>query len=362
MKILMIGPFSPPITGNSLANDTLFKGFKNKNIQADKINFAFPTLKENLGKITLSKLAHYILVYRYLFKIFYSDKIYMTIGQTFFGVVKYAPFIYVSKALKKEMIVHVHGNYLKKEYNNLRGIKKYIFQKIIAHFEKGIVLSDKLKPNLTLFIKSKNIFSVYNFVEKNILEKIKPKDINQKNTKELNIVFLSNLMEEKGIIDLLKALNILKERGVNFKAKIAGAMDYSFENKIVYFFEKLKNNVEYLGVVTGNDKLNLLLNSNIFILPTYYSMEGQPISILEAMATGNIILTTNHAGISDIFKDKKNGFYIEKQNPEDIANKLEHISKNWETLTSIMKDNYIEASKKYTTDKFINKIINIITK
>ena len=362
MKILMIGPFSPPITGNSLANDTLFKGFKSKNIQVDKINFAFPTLKENLGKITLNKLIHYILAYRYFFKIFYSDKVYMTIGQTFFGVVKYAPFIYISKALKKEMIVHIHGNYLKKEYNNLRGFRKYIFQKIITQFEKGIVLSDRLKPNLTHFIKSENIFLVHNFVEKNILEKIKVKDIDQKNTKELNIVFLSNLMKEKGIIDLLKALNILKERGVNFKAKVAGAMDSSFENKIIDLFEKLKNNVEYLGVVTGDDKLDLLLESNTFVLPTYYSMEGQPISILEAMATGNIILTTSHAGIPDIFENKKNGFYIEKQNPDDIANKLEDISKNWETLTSIMKDNYLEASKKYTTDKFINKIINVITK
>jgi len=358
----MIGPFSPPITGNSFANDTLFNGIKSKNIQVDKINFGFSTLNEDLGKFSFHKAIHYSLVYRYLFKIFSFNKIYITIGQTFFGVIKYAPFIYTAKALKKEIIVHIHGNHLNKEYEILKGIKKKIFYNIISQIDKGIVLSNSLKHNLTPFITLKKIFSVYNFVEDNITKNTTLNDIDKKTTKELNIVFLSNLMTEKGIIDLLKSLIILNKRGINFKAKIAGAIDSGFKNDIDNLFKKLNDNVEYLGVVTGNDKLKLLLKSNIFVFPTYYSMEGQPISILEALATGNIVLTTNHAGIPDIFENKKNGFYIEKRNPKDIADKLNFISNNFELIKPIMKNNYIEASKKYTTDKFINKIVKIIEK
>jgi len=362
MKILIIGPFSPPITGNSLANDTLFNGIVNKGIHIDKINFAFPTLKENLGTFTLNKFTHYFLVYRYLNKIFYSNKIYITLGQTFFGVLKYAPFIFLAKAKKKELIVHIHGNYLNQEYKNLKGLKKTIFHKIISLFDKGIVLSESLNKNLAPYIKSENIFSVYNFVEDNILEETTIDDIESKDLKKLKIVFLSNLMKEKGIFDFLHSLKFLKENNIPFEAKIAGAIDPIFKDDLYKLFEELKENVKYFGVVKGDQKLNLLIESNIFIFPTYYAMEGQPISILEAMATGNIILTTNHAGIPDIFEDKKNGYYIEKNNPKDIFDKLNSINNNFKSLSHMMENNFLEASKKYTTHKFINSIINIIAK
>ena len=54
---------------------------------------------------------------------------------------------------------------------------------------------------------------------------------------------------------------------------------------------------DYIGIVNGKAKKNLLEWGNVFVLPTFYKMEGQPISILEAMATKNLVVTTNHAGI-----------------------------------------------------------------
>ena len=54
------------------------------------------------------------------------------------------------------------------------------------------------------------------------------------------------------------------------------------------------------------------------MLPTYYKMEGQPISILEAMATGNVILTTRHAGIPDVVTDGKHGRFFEKKNAKSF--------------------------------------------
>lgn len=361
-NILMIGPFSPPITGNSFANDTLFSGLKKRNIDIDYINFSFPILKENLGKLTFEKVFHYLKIYRHLFKIFSSNTVYITLGQTFFGVLKYAPFIYLAKAQKKEIIIHIHGNYLRKEYENLKGFRKYLFHQIISKCDKGIVLSNNLKKNLTPFIKSKNIYSVYNFVEDNILNVTTLNNIKSKNLQNLKIVFLSNLMKEKGIFDFLNALKLLKKNQIPFKAKIAGAIDPIFKIELQTLFNELKADVDYLGVVRDVKKSNLLLESNVFVFPTYYAMEGQPISILEAMATGNIILTTNHAGIPDIFENKKNGFYIEKHNPEDIAIKLKYIRSNLKLLFPLMKNNYLETSKKYTADMFINNVLSVIKK
>ncbi len=361
-KTLIIGPFSPPITGVSFANDTLYEGLKNNNFVVDTINFSYPTLKDNIGKFSLRKVLYYFKLYFYLYKITGYDVIYMTPGQTFFGIIKYSPFILISKISNKKTIIHVHGNHLWKEYENLKGIKKKVFHQIISKYDKGIVLSPKLRKNLTPFMDDKNIYEVYNFVEDPILNNISSKNINLKNSTDLNIVYLSNLMKEKGIFDFLNALLLLRRKSIPFKAKIAGAIDNSTKQTLNALFKQLKENVEYLGIVRKNDKLKLLINSNIFILPTYYPMEGQPISILEAMATGNIILTTDHAGISDIFVNKKNGFYINQNNPEDIAKKLEELSISLPSHKEMMLNNHKETLVKYTADNFIETISKILNK
>ena len=57
------------------------------------------------------------------------------------------------------------------------------------------------------------------------------------------------------------------------------------------------------------------------------------------MATSNIILTTKHAGIPDVFKEGVNGFYIDK-NAVSISNKLLELSNNMESISSIFKNNF----------------------
>ena len=89
-------------------------------------------------------------------------------------------------------------------------------------------------------------------------------------------------------------------------------------------------------------------------------MEGQPISIFEAMATGNIILTTKHAGISDVFKDGINGFYIEKKSPVLIYKILAEMSLNMSGYKEISKKNIAESAEKYRVEFFINKLYQIL--
>jgi len=359
MKVLIIGPFPPPITGNSLVNKLVFKHFPilYPIIKMDKINNSYPVLKEDLGRFSFKKLFFYFSQYLKILKVFNADKIYIAIGITFFGVLKYAPFIFFAKLLRKEVIIHIHSNHLWKEYETLKGIRKKMFYNVLAKADKGIVLSSSLRKNLTPFLNNDKIYELENFAEDFLFE-----NSIDKNVKELRLAFLSNLMIEKGIVDLLEALLILQDQGVNFKAKIAGGIDTEMEKIILPYFDKLSENVEYLGVVHGDQKKNLLDWSNVFVFPTYYTMEGQPICIFEAMATSNIILTTKHAGIPDIFKEGVNGFYIDKKLPVSISNKLIELSNNMENMSSIFKNNFKESCEKYRLEIFIKKLFLILQK
>ena len=212
MKILLIGPLPNPTTGVSLANKVVYDGLKKrKNYRIDAINTSYNKFEEDLGAFSISKAWFFLKLNFFSYKIFRFDVVYITPGQTFFGVLKYALFILLAKLLSKEIIIHVHGNYLGKEYHLLKGAKKKIFKALVSTVSKGVVLSESLRSNMLPFTNEENIYVLYNFVQDNNF--INKHAFSKKLLdNELKIIFLSNLMEEKGIFDLLEALLILEKK------------------------------------------------------------------------------------------------------------------------------------------------------
>jgi glycosyltransferase involved in cell wall biosynthesis len=358
IKIIIIGPFPEPISGVSLSNKKVKDIFvSHKKFSPSHINMTFPIFEERLGNFTFKKFFYFFILNLNSYKIFRVSKVYMTPGQTFFGILKYAPFIILSWLLNKELIIHVHGDYLKQQYKLLRGVRKLFFRFLITRFDKGIVLSDSLKSNLSPFLKNESIFSLPNFAE----EFLYKKNNIIKDTNKIRIIFLSNLMREKGIIQLLRVLVSFENAKIEYEAKIAGNIDKESKEVVLKLLRTLKN-TEYLGVVNGERKKKLLLWGNVFVLPTYYKMEGQPISIIEAMATTNAIITTKHAGIPDIIKNNINGFFVKKRDTQDLREKLVYAINNKDEILKIMNYNRNFFLSNFTFNKFRDEIIEIINK
>lgn len=358
-KILIIGPFPNPTTGVSLANQVVADNLMTlDNFSLKTINTSYNKFDENLGAFSFSKLIFFLKLNFFAFKIFKADIVYITPGQTFFGVLKYSFFILLSRLLGKELITHIHGNYAGKEYSLLKGFKKKVFKKLLSKTSKGIVLSETLIGNMSPFIKDENIYVLYNFVEDYLFPTSDEIETKLKPFSKPKILFLSNLMDEKGIFALLEALKILENEGFEYEAKIAGNIDETNKEKVLKYFKSLKN-TSYCGIVKGQEKKDLFLWANTFILPTWYTMEGQPISILEAMATANVVITTNHAGIPDIFKESINGFYVNKNDPLSITNIIKQVFNNIEKAKAIQENNFKEAKEKYRVKSFIQNAVII---
>lgn len=354
-KILIIGPFPDPISGVSLANITVKKVLDNSNcFSTSIINTSYPIFQDEVGKFSIKKMFFFIRINLKVFQVFKNDIVYITPGQTFYGVFKYALFILLASLFKKELVIHVHGNYLGKQYKLLNGFKKKYFYFLLTKFNKGIVLSSSLKSNLTPFLKKENIYVLYNFAEEYLYKNKLHKDFSH-----LKITYLSNLMEEKGILYVLEALEKLEKNNIHYKAKIAGNIDEKLKDIVLKSVNNLKN-VSYVGVVYKKEKKELLHWSNVFVLPTFYKMEGQPISILEAMATENVILTTSHAGISDIIEDKIHGYIVEPKSAESIFKALIFLNENKSKILEISKKNKMYFANNFTVQKFSENILRIL--
>jgi len=355
MTILILGPFPPPLFGVSLSNFVLKNGLLKKGHNITVVNTAGgEKIDAEVGAWDIRKLS-FIKSYLSLYKVFKTDVVYCTTGQTFFGIIKYAPFVLFSRLLGKKTIVHVKGGFLKQSYADMSAFKKRISKFVLSRYNGGIVLSKSLRELLEGFLPENKIYIQHNFIQDSLV--IPQKQILElKRHDELRIFYLSNLIKEKGIVELLDALELLNRNKIPFTAKIAGHIPKDGQDLV----ERMKNitNIEYIGVVQKEQKTNLLSWGNVFCLPTYYSMEGQPISIIEAMGFGNVILTTKHAGIPDIVSDK-NGVFVEKRDALSIYNELESLSNNLQLVNKTGIYNMRQAQKLYTEEAFVCGILKI---
>ncbi|MCZ8156425.1 MAG: glycosyltransferase, partial [Leptospira sp.] len=167
-----------------------------------------------------------------------------------------------------------------------------------------------------------------------------------------------NMISQKGYLILLESFkNLDRETKANFELSFAGRFDSTFESDA--FLKQIENepNILYHGVVSDERKRELFHESQVFILPTMF-FEGQPVSILEAYASGCVVVTTGQSGILDIFKDKINGFQINPGSIESIKEILKVIGnrKNFLELKKIAFDNLTLASKDYREETYTKRI------
>jgi glycosyltransferase involved in cell wall biosynthesis len=356
MRVLLIGPFPDPVNGVSIANKNLRKYLADNSIIHRSINTNFRNVSSRQGEgLPFMQVFTFLRYYLQAFKVFGSDIIYITPGQTFFGVLKYAPFILLSLALKKPYVIHVHGNFLGKEYQFLNGIKKRIFYFLISRANLGIALSESLRSNFEGLLPQEKVRVAENFAEDNFfLQEGYMKDFSK-----LKIIYLSNLIKEKGILDVLDALLLLKNRQVPFSAIIAGNIENTIHLSVKKRLAELKENTIYYPELRGDSKTDAFFSSNIFILPTYYSMEGQPISIIEAMASGNAVMSTSLPGITDIL-DKRNAIFVDKESPAQIADTLKELSLNLQRLKEYSDYNISYTKRRFRLQMFGDRIYQIL--
>ena len=363
-KILLLGPFpvgKKGLNGQTIANQTLYEGLLSL-YNVEKINtlknLEF-TNKEEQGKFKLIKFLKILFtLLEEIFHILFTkyDVIYMTPGQSFLGFMRFSPYMFCSFIKKVPCYIHIHGGSFRRMYDKQSNFKRKLLDFFIKRTAGVIVLGNSLRDMFKGLIEDSKIFVCENGVQDEIVatqEEIEKKMKRIGSSSKRKILYLSNLMKEKGILELLRASEELSEK--EFEFNLVGAIEPNIKNIVDEYLKRYPNKIYYHGIVSGQDKKKIFLENDIFILPSWD--EGQPISILEAYATGCYVITdSNIGGIKDIFIDKINGKKIIAKNTESIKEGL----RNLEKVDEINLYNYIFFKTNYTKNKFLERIIRVI--
>ena len=286
---------------NTTANDTI-KGFGKWNFT--KI-FKNITIYFNMLRVTLKERPDLILI---------------PISQTTTGFIKDSFFILIAKVCRRKVILQLRGSNFQ---NWIAGasfyVKKYV--RLVLRSTQGIiVLGNNLKYLFNEYYSKEKIFVVPNGANYNFPGK-------EKDSKEIKILYLSNLLDSKGIEDVFKSIEILNRNLSNqeipkFSLDLIGEwLKEDTKKTCLELKEKYKLPVRIHSSEASKDKLNYLTNADIFLFPPR-EPEGHPWCIVEAMAAGLPIISTNQGAISESVIDGVNGFVVEPKKPEMIAEKL----------------------------------------
>ncbi len=278
-------------------------------------------------------------------------------------------FVFIlAKICKKSVVCYVVGDEVGvvKEGKKYRGLSRFaalaiahlhsfLYKQIIRFSQVSFFLNRKIQSNLTKR-KSNSYFIFTNLIRKD--EVCTKKSLSMH--RPIRLLYVGRLSHEKGIEYLLRAVKILVSQDVKFKLSVCGdGPDREMATHLCDVL-KLKNHVDMLGHMRRGVNLNKVYkSSDVFILPSL--SEGVPKVLLEAMAQGLPIISTNVGGIPDVIKNNENGILVPSKSAEAIADAINLVLRDDSLRKKIVQNGHTFVMA-HTAEKQAEKIANIIYK
>lgn len=308
LKILLISPLPPPV-GGIAAWTKLFLSSKQANQHViDVVNTTLIGRRVNniWKRDLLTEIKRTILIYGQIknkLKTKY-DIAHINCACSKFGMLRDYLCLMVAKKSNIKVVVHYHCD---TDYMIKGNISKFIFKKICTEANQIFCLNQSSETHIKQ-ISNKIPKKIPNFIE---IEKInnKPRKFSPK-LKE--IIFAGHVVRSKGCMDIIAVANKLSH--LNFK--ILGKESEEFKTI------PKPDNIQCLGEVSKETVIQQMLDSDLFLFPSY--TEGFPNVILEAMASGLPIISTPVGAIPEILEDQ-GGRIVGVGDIEGIVNAIKEL-------------------------------------
>ena len=229
--------------------------------------------------------------------------------------------------------------------------------KLYRHFFKGlkvILLTETLYDDVKKYVKRDDVYICPNGIPETLIAE----PVAERNNKVPHLLFLSNLLESKGVIVLLDACRILKNKGYCFVCDFVGGETSEIDAK--RFAREVEERgldkiAVYHGRKYGNEKKCFFENADVFVFPTYYHNETFGLVNLEAMEFKLPVIATDEGGIPDVIRDGENGLICRKQDADCLSDCIGRLLDEKELRVRMGEDGYKKFKHRFTLQAFETK-------
>lgn len=359
-RILFILHLPPPVHGAAMVGQYIHDSkVINERFDCHYINLTTAKSLQDIGKGGVKKLWRFFCLLLRIVKGLVRVKpqlVYVTPNSHGGAFYKDLVVVQLIKLMGYRVIVHYHNKGVATRQDRWLDDKLYrLFFKNL----KVILLAEALYGDVEKYVKREDVFVCPNGI---------PESLNGEPTAERNnvipqLLFLSNLLVDKGVLVLLDALKILKEKGYSFVCHFVGGE--TAEIDAARFAEEVKTRgldkmALYLGKKYDEEKNEEYENADVFVFPTYYYNECFPLVLLEAMEHAVPCISTREGGVSAIIDDGVNGFMVEKRDANVLADRIEFLLTHPKERTRMGIAGYQKFKNEFTLPKFETRMKQIL--
>lgn len=359
-KILFIMHMPPPVHGAAMMGKYIHDSkLINDKFECHYINLTTAKNLQDIGKGGIKKLWKFICLLTKIVKSLagiHPQMVYVTPNSH--GGPFYKDFVVVEliKLLGYKVIVHYHNKGVATCQDKWLDDKLYrIFFKNI----KVILLADALYQDVEKYVKRENVFICPNGIPTSL--DVEP--ASERKNLVPQLLFLSNLLVDKGVLVLLDALKILKQKGYSFVCNFVGGE--TAEIDAVRFAEEaekrgLNDMAIYLGKKYGVEKNEEYRKSDIFVFPSLN--EAFPLVNLEAMEFKLPIVASDVGGVTAEVQDGVNGFICEPGNTDAFVESISKLLDDSELRKRMGEMGYKKFLDEFTIKKFEEGMVETLLK
>ena len=352
--ILLVGLTPPPFHGQSIATGLLFDHDWSP-LRIARLPIRYSNKIDEIGRPSLKKVGHmFSLVWqcwRLRFRTGAKVMYYTPTSASLIPFVRDVVFLLMCRLLFKRVILHYHAGGLPDF------LRSNFFSQLLGRFMYGrgawsIALTPFVEVPGQYFGVAKE-FIVPNGVDV-------PKEVvnyHRDNKEVTYFLFVGNLYRDKGIFDAVSALGKIHTETNPVCLLVMGAFpDAETEAELRELAASISCKVDFLGICSGDAKWKHFTSADVFIFPSYYASENQPLVILEAMASGLPVLATRWRGIPGQVEDNKTGILVDTKDVEGLAEAAGKLARDFELRTQLGKAGCERYLREFTTEAHLNNM------
>lgn len=230
-------------------------------------------------------------------------------------------------------ILHLHGSEFMAYYAGSSEKVKRRIRALLRECDRVLVLGKNWQHNVRDIEPRANICVLRNAV-------MIPQGAAKWDESQTELCYLGVLIPRKGVADLLHALKLLQQQGLERPVHLTVAGTGEAEQYLQQLSRELglEEQVRFTGWVDGEEKRKLLLSSQCFVLPSYN--EGLPVCVLEAISCAVPTVSTNVGSVDEAIRDGENGRLVQPGDPQALAEAIRWVTSDrerWEVLSSSAK-------------------------
>jgi glycosyltransferase involved in cell wall biosynthesis len=359
-RFVVVGPTPPPAHGVSVMTQHLLDALAAEGLLARHVDTKDPRPIETVGRLDLRNIwlgiAHGVSFQRALVAEPRAG-VYVPISQGVWGFLRDAVFLLSARLMRRRRIVHLHGGYFGSFYREAGKPLRLLIRAALRGSDQAWVLTDGLRRELHGLVDPARIHVLENAVEDP--QGLPPRRL--RTASELRVLYLANLIPEKGCFDLIEALERLGSDGRGMMVRFVGDASGEVEEELNRRGRALSGGatVEFLGPMSGPQRDEQYAWADLFAFPTKYRFEGQPLVVLEALAAGLPILTTSHRGIPETVRGEHEAVLVPPGDSRRLAAALVRLRDDPDLRARLSLSARRRYEERYTIPRFRADVVRL---